>query len=144
MKKILAVLGVLVVATMLCSCDKFMDKGPTNEQTQQIFENFFKKSIPIDWAGSMMGGKLKNITLTNVKRGESMKKSNNGQLPPDYSSTCQDCWPVSMRVKGVAMANMIFNWKEHSFEEETSFKLCKTYENGWMIFTDGRMMTGGM
>jgi hypothetical protein len=118
-----------------------LDNGPTNEQAQQIFQGTFQKSIPIDWAGSMMGGTVESVAVTNVVRGKSLKEQNGGTLPPPYNSSYQDCWPVAMHVKGVSLANMIFNTQRHPFEEDTNFKLCKTYENKWQIFTDGRIMT---
>lgn len=131
---------VLVFAFLLASCS-FMDNGPNNQETQVLFEQYFQKQFPKEWAGSMMGGRLQEITITNVNRGKSIKNQNGGRLPEEYATRSKDCWPVSMHVKGMAMANMLLSSQPHEFEEDANFTLCQSYEeNSWTIRSD-KMMT---
>jgi hypothetical protein len=142
MKRNLSIfLAVSVALVFLFSCSGIIDKGPSNEQTKQIFSGYFKKSIPLNWAGSLMGGKLQSIEFLEINRGKSIKSMNGGRLPEVYAARCEDCWPVTMHVKGVAMANMIFSRQKHPFEDRASFNLCKGYDGGWLIDTGDMMMS---
>lgn len=131
---------VLVFVFLLASCS-FIDNGPSDQETQVLFEQYFQSQFPLEWAGSMAGGKLQELSITNVKRGQSIKSQNGGRLPEEYAAQNKDCWPVSMHVKGTAMANLFLTSRINEFEEDAKFMLCKSYEeNSWTVKSD-KMMT---
>jgi hypothetical protein len=120
----------------VCSCALF-DSGPSNQQVKEIFTGYFQKNLPLSWGGSLMGSRLKKLDLVEVKqRGKSLKSGNNGRLPELYAMHYDDCWPVIIHAKGVAMANMIFKQEAHAFDKEGNFLLCKDHFGKWGIEGD--------
>lgn len=130
--KILVVLALAMLA--ICSCSKLVDKGPTNEETKQIFtEQIQKGKLPI-WTGSHFGGKIKSFEITKVDRKDSLKKENGGVLPPQYSGSNKDCWPVRFHIKGEAVGYNEFNRPfPNNFDEDDDFIMCRTYQDDWNI-----------
>ncbi len=132
MKKFLILLALLSSIVMVIGCS--FDKGPSNQQIAKSLMTYFSNGgLPVSWAGSWLGAT--KVTVNQawvVARGKSLKAINGGRMPEEYAGQYQNCWPIKLKVEGVAQSKLFFNQTQaHPFLGEKTFLFCKDSFGKW-------------
>jgi hypothetical protein len=91
---------------------------PTDQEVASAIATYLKKSVPVLWAGNLMGGSNGMVKTLSIQKW--------GNYNDQYRY-----WPVNVRVAGTCTVDNIFSKETKSFDKTGDFKLKKDDYGNW-------------